>query len=135
MPARRSHRRGHYEIGFHSTGTLGTFGAAARRLTCSGSTKPLDAGDRHRRIRSSGTEIGVRNDDEAAPRRTRGNRRDCLRHCWRAAGFSSAADVLEAKQGFAATHAGGALDEARSIVSPAASSFATRSSSITRRAT
>ena len=104
---------GHYEIGFHSTGTLGTFGAAAACAHLLG----LDEAGWMRSIGLAGS--------EAAGLKSGFGTMTKPLHAGRAAsagllaalagrgGFTAATDVLETKQGFAATHAGGPLDESR----------------------
>jgi 2-methylcitrate dehydratase PrpD len=101
---------GHYEVGFHSTATLGTFGAAAACAHLLG----LETGAWHHALGLAGTQA-------AGLKSAFGTMAKPL-HAGRAAssgllsallarrGFSSSAGILEAKQGFAATHAGGALD-------------------------
>jgi len=98
----------HYEIGFHATGTLGTFGAAAASAHLLG----LDEEAWLRAIGLAGTEA-------AGLKSAFGTMAKPL-HAGRAAsagllaallardGFTAAGDVLEAAQGFAGTHAGAA---------------------------
>jgi 2-methylcitrate dehydratase PrpD len=96
----------HYEIGFHSTGTLGTFGAAAAAAHLLGLDEPawLHA-------------MGLAGTQAAGLKATFGSMGKPL-HAGRAAstglvsallaqrGFTAAPNVLEVAQGFAATHAG-----------------------------
>jgi 2-methylcitrate dehydratase PrpD len=96
----------HYDIGFHSTGTIGTFGAAAACAHLLG----LDEDGWLRAI-------GVAGSEAAGLKAAFGSMAKPL-HAGRAAsagmlaallargGFTAAADVLETAQGFAATHAG-----------------------------
>jgi len=104
---------GHYDIGFHSTGTLGTFGAAAACAHLLG----LDEA-------AWMQAIGIAGSEAAGMKSAFGTMTKPL-HAGRAAsagllaallargGFTSAADVLETKQGFAETHAGAPADVAR----------------------
>jgi 2-methylcitrate dehydratase PrpD len=101
---------GHYDIGFHATGTLGTFGAAAACAHLLG----LEKGAWQHAMGLAGTQA-------AGLKSAFGTMAKPL-HAGRAAasgllsallargGFTSAADIVEAKQGFAATHAGAAPD-------------------------
>ncbi len=96
----------HYDIGFHSTGTLGTFGAAAAAAHLLGLDEPawLHA-------------MGLAGTQAAGLKSTFGSMGKPL-HAGRAAstglvsallaqrGFTAAPNVLEVAQGFAATHAG-----------------------------
>ncbi len=96
----------HYEIGFHSTGTLGTFGAAAACAHLLG----LDE-------EGWMTAIGLAGTEAAGLKSAFGTMAKPL-HAGRAAsagllaallargGFTAARDVVETGQGFAATHAG-----------------------------
>jgi 2-methylcitrate dehydratase PrpD len=102
----------HYEIGFHSTGTLGTFGAAAGAAHLLGLDEPawLHA-------------MGLAGTQAAGLKSTFGSMGKPL-HAGRAAstglvsallaqrGFTAAPNVLEVAQGFAATHAGALGDGA-----------------------
>jgi 2-methylcitrate dehydratase PrpD len=100
----------HYDVGFHSTATLGTFGAAAACAHLLG----LDGDAWLRAMGLAGTEA-------AGLKSAFGTMAKPL-HAGRAAsagllaaklaerGFTAATDVIEAKQGFAATHAGALLD-------------------------
>jgi 2-methylcitrate dehydratase PrpD len=101
---------GHYEVGFHSTATLGTFGAAA---ACCHLLDLDVACWRHA--------IGLAATQAAGLKASFGTMAKPL-HAGRAAasgltavllarqGFTAAADVIEAPQGFAATHAGAPPD-------------------------
>ncbi len=96
----------HYEVGFHSTGTLGTFGAAAAAAHLLGLDEPawLHA-------------MGLAGTQAAGLKSTFGSMGKPL-HAGRAAstglvsallaerGFTAAPNVVEVSQGFAATHAG-----------------------------
>lgn len=96
----------HYDIGFHSTGTLGTFGAAAAAAHLLGLDEPawLHA-------------MGLAGTQAAGLKSTFGSMGKPL-HAGRAAstglvsallaqrGFTAGPNVLEVAQGFAATHAG-----------------------------
>jgi 2-methylcitrate dehydratase PrpD len=96
----------HYDIGFHSTGTLGTFGAAAAAAHLLGLDEPawLHA-------------MGLAGTQAAGLKSTFGSMGKPL-HAGRAAstglvsallakrGFTAAPNVIEVAQGFAATHAG-----------------------------
>jgi 2-methylcitrate dehydratase PrpD len=96
----------HYEIGFHSTGTLGTFGAAAAAAHLLGLDEPawLHA-------------MGLAGTQAAGLKSTFGSMGKPL-HAGRAAstgllsarlaqrGFTAAPNIIEVAQGFAATHAG-----------------------------
>lgn len=96
----------HYEVGFHSTATLGTFGAAAASAHLLG----LDAGQWLHAMGLAGSQA-------AGLKSAFGTMTKPL-HAGRAAsagllaallargGFTAATDVLEAKQGFLETHAG-----------------------------
>jgi 2-methylcitrate dehydratase PrpD len=96
----------HYEIGFHSTGTLGTFGAAAAAAHLLG----LDESAWLHAMGLAGTQA-------AGLKSTFGSMGKPL-HAGRAAstglvcamlagrGFTAAPNVIEVAQGFAATHAG-----------------------------
>ena len=100
----------HYDVGFHSTATLGTFGAAA---ACA-HLLALDADAWLRTMGLAGTQA-------AGLKSAFGTMAKPL-HAGRAAasgllaaklaqrGFTSAPGVLETKQGFSATHAGTTLD-------------------------
>jgi len=102
----------HYEVGFHSTGTLGTFGAAAAAAHLLGLDEPawLHA-------------IGLAGTQAAGLKPTFGSMGKPL-HAGRAAstgllsallaqrGFTAAANIVEVSQGFAATHAGSPGDAA-----------------------
>jgi len=100
----------HYEIGFHSTGTVGTFGAAAACAHLLG----LDEAGWLRAI-------GIAGSEAAGLKAAFGTMAKPL-HAGRAAsagalaallargGFTAAPDVLETRQGFAATHAGATPD-------------------------
>ena len=102
----------HYEIGFHSTGTLGTFGAAAAAAHLLG----LDEAAWLHAMGLAGTQA-------AGLKSTFGSMGKPL-HAGRAAstgllcallaqrGFTAAPNVLEVAQGFAATHAGALGDGA-----------------------
>jgi 2-methylcitrate dehydratase PrpD len=103
----------HYEVGFHSTGTIGTFGAAA----AAAHLLDLDEDGWLRALGLAGTEA-------AGLKSAFGTMAKPL-HAGRAAsagllaallarrGFTAAADVIEAKQGFAETHAGATPDITR----------------------
>ena len=97
---------GHYNVlGFHATGTLGSFGAAAACAHLLG----LDAEQvRHRawhRGHAGGrAEIDVRHDVQAAACRQGSVSRRCSPRGWRSVASPAAADVLECPQGFARTH-------------------------------
>jgi 2-methylcitrate dehydratase PrpD len=103
----------HYEVGFHSTGTLGTFGAAAACAHLLG----LDAGQWVRAMGLAGS--------QAAGLKSAFGTMTKPFHAGRAAsagllaallargGFTAATDVLEAKQGFFETHAGDPPDLSR----------------------
>jgi 2-methylcitrate dehydratase PrpD len=96
----------HYEIGFHSTGTLGTFGAAAAAAHLLG----LDE-------RAWLHAVGLAGTQAAGLKSTFGSMGKPL-HAGRAAstgllsallaerGFTAAPNIVEVSQGFAATHAG-----------------------------
>jgi 2-methylcitrate dehydratase PrpD len=98
----------HYEVGFHSTGTLGTFGAAAASAHLLGLDEPawLHA-------------MGLAGTQAAGLKSTFGSMGKPL-HAGRAAstgllsallaqrGFTAAPNIVEVSQGFAATHAGAA---------------------------
>ncbi|MET0154124.1 MAG: MmgE/PrpD family protein [Candidatus Binatia bacterium] len=100
----------HYEVGFHSTGTLGTFGAAAASAHLLGLDEPawLHA-------------MGLAGTQAAGLKSTFGSMGKPL-HAGRAAstgllsallaqrGFTAAPNVVEVAQGFAATHAGATGD-------------------------
>lgn len=100
----------HYEIGFHSTGTVGTFGATAACAHLLG----LDEDGWLRAI-------GIAGSEAAGLKAAFGTMAKPL-HAGRAAsagalaallardGFTAAPDVLETPQGFAATHAGSTPD-------------------------
>jgi len=100
----------HYEIGFHSTGTVGTFGAAAACAHLLGLDEDGWLGA-----------IGIAGSEAAGLKAAFGTMTKPL-HAGRAAsagllaallasgGFTAASDVLEAEQGFAGTHAGAAPD-------------------------
>jgi 2-methylcitrate dehydratase PrpD len=102
----------HYEIGFHSTGTLGTFGAAAAAAHLLGLDEPawLHA-------------MGLAGTQAAGLKSTFGSMGKPL-HAGRAAttgllsarlaqrGFTAAPNIIEVGQGFAVTHAGAAGDGA-----------------------
>jgi 2-methylcitrate dehydratase PrpD len=102
----------HYEIGFHSTGTLGTFGAAAAAAHLLG----LDEAAWLHAMGLAGTQA-------AGLKSTFGSMGKPL-HAGRAAstgllaallaqrGFTAAPNVVEVAQGFAATHAGALGDGA-----------------------
>jgi 2-methylcitrate dehydratase PrpD len=101
---------GHYEIGFHATGTLGTFGAAA---ACAHLLGLGPQAWQHA--------LGLAGTQAAGLKSAFGTMAKPL-HAGRAAsnglvsallargGFTSAADVVEAPQGFAATHSGAVPD-------------------------
>ena len=103
----------HYDVGFHATGTIGTFGAAAACAHLLG----LDEDGWLRAIGLAGTEA-------AGLKSAFGTMAKPL-HAGRAAsagllaallareGFTAATDVLEAKQGFFETHHGAEADEKR----------------------
>jgi 2-methylcitrate dehydratase PrpD len=103
----------HYEVGFHSTATLGTFGAAAACAHLLG----LDAGQWTQAMGLAGSQA-------AGLKSAFGTMTKPL-HAGRAAsagllaallargGFTAATDVLEAKQGFFETHAGDPPDLSR----------------------
>jgi 2-methylcitrate dehydratase PrpD len=103
----------HYEVGFHSTATLGTFGAAAACAHLLG----LDAGQWVQAMGLAGSQA-------AGLKSAFGTMTKPL-HAGRAAsagllaallargGFTAATDVLEAKQGFLETHAGDPPDLSR----------------------
>lgn len=103
---------GHYDLGFHSTGTVGTFGAAAACAHLLG----LDAEAWEAALGLAGTQA-------AGLKSAFGTMAKPL-HAGRAAaaglasallaqrGFTAAAAVVETPQGFAATHAGAAADPA-----------------------
>ncbi len=103
----------HYDVGFHTTGTIGTFGAAA---ACAHLLR-LDEDGWLRAIGLAGTEA-------AGLKSAFGTMAKPL-HAGRAAsagllaallardGFTAATDVLEAKQGFFETHHGTAADPKR----------------------
>ncbi len=103
----------HYEVGFHSTATLGTFGAAAACAHLLG----LDAGQ-------WAQAMGLAGSQAAGLKSAFGTMTKPL-HAGRAAsagllaallargGFTAATDVLEAKQGFLETHAGDPPDLSR----------------------
>ena len=70
---------GHYALGFHATGTLGTFGAAmacARLLGLDRERTP--AGDGAGGDAGGGAEVRLRDDGEAAARGARGTERAAL---------------------------------------------------------
>lgn len=102
----------HYEIGFHSTATLGTFGAAA---ACA----HLLALDRERWLHA----LGIAGSEAAGLKSAFGTMTKPF-HAGRAAsaglcaallaarGFTAAQNVIEAKQGFAETHAADGLEAA-----------------------
>jgi 2-methylcitrate dehydratase PrpD len=102
----------HYEIGFHSTGTVGTFGAAA---ACAHLLGLEGDGWLHA--------IGIAGSEAAGLKAAFGTMTKPL-HAGRAAsggllaallasgGFTAASDVLETEQGFTGTHAGAAPDPA-----------------------
>jgi 2-methylcitrate dehydratase PrpD len=103
----------HYEVGFHSTATLGTFGAAAASAHLLG----LDAGQWVQAMGLAGS--------QAAGLKSAFGTMTKPFHAGRAAsagllaallargGFTAATDVLEAKQGFFETHAGDPPDRSR----------------------
>ncbi len=103
----------HYAAGFHATGTLGTFGAAAAACHLLG----LD------RSRTT-VALGLAGTQAAGLKASFGTMAKPL-HAGRAAstgllsallasrGFSGRADLLEARHGFGATHASGRLDPDR----------------------
>jgi 2-methylcitrate dehydratase PrpD len=103
----------HYEVGFHSTGTLGTFGAAAACAHLLG----LDAGQWVQAMGLAGS--------QAAGLKSAFGTMTKPFHAGRAAsagllaallargGFTAATDVLEARQGFFETHAGDRPDLSR----------------------
>lgn len=101
---------GHYDVGFHATATLGTFGAAAACAHLLG----LDG-------EAWQAAMGLAATQAAGLKSAFGTMAKPL-HAGRAAscglaaallarrGFTAAADVVETKQGFAATHAGAVPD-------------------------
>jgi 2-methylcitrate dehydratase PrpD len=103
----------HYDVGFHSTGTLGTFGAAAACAHLFG----LDETGWMNALGVAGTEAaGLKSGFGTMAKPLHAGRAasaGLLAALLARGGFVAAADVLETKQGFAETHAGEKLDEAR----------------------
>jgi 2-methylcitrate dehydratase PrpD len=109
---------GHYTLGFHTTATLGTFGAAAASANLYG----LDAA-------TTAVALGIAGTQAAGLKSVFGTMCKPL-HAGRAAqngllaarlakrGFTSRTDVLECSQGFAATHGPDANIEAALAVPP-----------------
>jgi len=96
----------HYEVGFHATGTIGTFGAAA----ASAHLLDLDEDAWLRAIGLAGTEAaGLKSAFGTMAKPLHAGRAasaGLLAALLAGGGFTAAADVLETKQGFAETHAG-----------------------------
>jgi 2-methylcitrate dehydratase PrpD len=101
---------GHYEIGFHATGTLGTFGAAAACAHLLG----LDAGAWQHALGLAGTQAaGLKSGFGTMAKPLHAGRAataGLLSAELAARGFTGAADIVETKQGFGSTHAGAAPD-------------------------
>ena len=102
---------GHYALGFHSTATLGTFGAAA---ACAHLLGLHDSQWLHA-FGIAGTEAAglkavfgtMSKPFQAAKASANG----LLAATLASRGFMSATDIVETEQGFAATHGGGEIDE------------------------
>jgi 2-methylcitrate dehydratase PrpD len=100
----------HYDVGFHSTATLGTFGAAAACAHLLG----LEAGQWVHAMGLAGTQaaglkaaFGTMTKPFHAGHAAAGG---LLAALLARRGFTSAADVVEVPQGFASTHAGDRSD-------------------------
>ena len=97
-------RPGHYEIGFHSTGTLGAFGAAAACARLLG----LDAERTAAALGIAGTEAaGLKSQFGTMCKPFHAGKaaqNGLLAARLAARGFSSRPDIIECGQGFAATH-------------------------------
>ena len=97
-------RPGHYERGFHSTGTVGAFGAAAACAHLLG----LDAGTTARALGIAGTQAaGLKSQFGTMCKpfhAGKASQNGLLAARLAARGFSSRDDLVECVQGFAATH-------------------------------
>jgi 2-methylcitrate dehydratase PrpD len=102
---------GHYTLGFHSTATLGTFGAAA---ACAHLLGLLDAQWLHAfgiaGIEAAGLKsvFGTMSKPFQAGKASANG---LLAATLASRGFTSATDIVEVAQGFAATHGGSEVDE------------------------
>ncbi len=103
----------HYEVGFHSTGTLGTFGAAAAAAHLLG----LDEAAWRNALGLAGTQAaGLKSGFGSMAKPLHGGRaaaNGLLAAVLAADGFTAQDAVIEQPQGFAATHHGGQADAAR----------------------
>jgi 2-methylcitrate dehydratase PrpD len=103
----------HYDVGFHATGTLGTFGAAAACAHLFG----LDEAGWMNALGLAGTEAaGLKSGFGTMAKPLHAGRAasaGLLAALAARGGFVAAADGREIKQGFAETHAGEKLDETR----------------------
>ncbi len=103
----------HYEVGFHSTGTLGTFGAAAAAAHLLG----LDEDAWRHAFGLAGTQAaGLKSGFGSMAKPLHAGRaaaNGLLAATLAADGFSAQEAVVEEPQGFAATHHGGNADAAR----------------------
>ncbi len=114
----------HYAIGFHSTGTLGTFGAAAACAHLLG----LDEQASLRAVGLAGAQAaGLKSSFGTMAKPLQAGRAasaGLLAALLARGGFTANPAVIEAPQGFAATHAGAAPPAA--LVAPAAGRFCVR---------
>jgi len=98
-------RPGHYDLGFHATGTIGSFGAAAACARLLG----LDAAATGRALGIAGTQAaGLKSQFGTMCKPFHAGKaaqNGLLAARLAARGFSSRADLLECAQGFAATYA------------------------------
>ncbi len=103
----------HYEVGFHSTGTLGTFGAAAAAAHLLG----LDRSGWRNALGLAGTQAaGLKSGFGTMAKPLHAGRaasNGLLAALLAQDGFTAQPAILEVAQGFAATHHGGTIDAAR----------------------
>ncbi len=103
----------HYEVGFHSTGTVGTFGAAAAAAHLLG----LDEDAWRNALGLAGTQAaGLKSGFGSMAKPLHAGRaaaNGLLAATLAADGFTAQEAILEETQGFAATHHGGSADAAR----------------------
>lgn len=101
---------GHYDVGFHATGTLGTFGSAAACAHLLG----LGDGAWQHALGLAGTQAaGLKSGFGTMAKPLHAGRAataGLLAAELAARGFTGAAGIVETKQGFASTHAGAAPD-------------------------